>query len=270
MTTPGNDPFSGTTTRDLLQHIISPKVVSDGSSGYAVKADLINVDGIYAKGVIRAGTGGSGEVQTSSGFTVLDSGYTTTYARVTGDSSAAYLQSPSSIRFTKTGQTSANTSMNLGTGGSNDDALTVGGTITMAGGYNTTTPTTISIGSSYSSGETTEQQNTSVRRFVKRGTTPASATSFQIFNIGSFITFGVVFQWVYRDEDGNVAWGFVSKIGGNAVATLQIGGNNMSGTATDGGVTITIDAVNQVDGIKITTSNTNKTYSMTVTQMNVI
>lgn len=43
----GTDPFSGTNTRNILQHIISPKVVSDGSSGYAVKTDLINIDNAY-------------------------------------------------------------------------------------------------------------------------------------------------------------------------------------------------------------------------------
>ena len=48
MATPGNDPFLGTNTKNLLQHIISPKVVSNGSSGYAVKVDLINVDHIYS------------------------------------------------------------------------------------------------------------------------------------------------------------------------------------------------------------------------------
>jgi hypothetical protein len=269
MTTSGNDPFSGTNTRDLLQHIISPKVVSDGSSGYAVKTDLINVDGIYAKGIIRAGTGGSGDVQTTSAFAVVDPTYTTTYARITGDSTAAYLQSPSVIRFGKITTSSVNTSINLGTGGLNNDTMTVGGTITIAGGYNTTTPTTISMSSSYNSGETTETQNAPVTRYVKRGTTPGSATSFQIFNIDQFITFGMVFHWVYRDADGNIAWGFVSKIGGNAVATLQVGGNDMSGTATSGGVTISIDTVNQPDGIKITTSNTNKAYSVTVMQMSV-
>jgi hypothetical protein len=50
MTTPGNDPFSGTNTRDILQHVISPKIVSDGSSGYTVKTDLINVDNLYYTG----------------------------------------------------------------------------------------------------------------------------------------------------------------------------------------------------------------------------
>jgi hypothetical protein len=43
----GSDPFSGTNTRNLLQHIISPKVVSDGASGYVVKTDLINIDDAY-------------------------------------------------------------------------------------------------------------------------------------------------------------------------------------------------------------------------------
>lgn len=44
MATPGNDPFSGTSTRNLLQHIISPKIISDGTGGYKVKTDLINID----------------------------------------------------------------------------------------------------------------------------------------------------------------------------------------------------------------------------------
>ena len=50
MSSGGNDPFSGSNTRNLLQHIISPKIVSDGSSGYAVKTDLINIDNVYASG----------------------------------------------------------------------------------------------------------------------------------------------------------------------------------------------------------------------------
>ena len=61
MSTPGNDPFSNTTTRNILQHIISPKIVSDGSGGYQVKTDLINVDHIYSKltgtATIVSGTG---------------------------------------------------------------------------------------------------------------------------------------------------------------------------------------------------------------------
>lgn len=50
--TPGNDPFSGSNTRNILQHIISPKIVNDGSGGYQVKTDLINIDNAYSESVI--------------------------------------------------------------------------------------------------------------------------------------------------------------------------------------------------------------------------
>jgi len=211
MATPGNDPFSGTNTRDILQHVISPKIVSDGSSGYTVKTDLINIDNAYVKTSVSVPT-------------------------------------INSTSIVNTGTVTANQ-------------------FTVSGNYNTP-PSTITIASSYNSTFGTEDQTAPSRRMVKRGTTPASATSFQIFSIGQYITFGAICQWVYRDEDGNVAWGFFSKIGGNSVAQLQVGGNNMSGTATGGGVTITIDTVNQSDGITITTSNVNKGYITTVTQMN--
>jgi hypothetical protein len=48
--TPGNDPFSGSNTRNILQHIISPKIVDTGSGAHAVKLDLINVDNAYISG----------------------------------------------------------------------------------------------------------------------------------------------------------------------------------------------------------------------------
>lgn len=48
--TPGNDPFSGTNTKNILQHIISPKIVDTGSGAHAVKLDLINLDNVYASG----------------------------------------------------------------------------------------------------------------------------------------------------------------------------------------------------------------------------
>lgn len=50
----GNDPFSGTSVQNVLQHTISPKVVPDGSGGYTVKNDLINVDNIYITGTLAA------------------------------------------------------------------------------------------------------------------------------------------------------------------------------------------------------------------------
>jgi len=58
MATGGNDPFFGSTNRNILQHVISPKIVSDGVQGYTVKLDLINVDNIYATGSVF-GSGGN-------------------------------------------------------------------------------------------------------------------------------------------------------------------------------------------------------------------
>jgi hypothetical protein len=135
MTTPGNDPFSGTNTRNILQHIISPKIVSDGSTGYAVKTDLINVDGVYVKGIIRAGTSGSGEIQTTSAFTVANPTYTTSYSRLTGNASNTWLQGTTNIKFGKLDQSTTNTTLVVGTGGSNDDALTLGGTLNVTGNF---------------------------------------------------------------------------------------------------------------------------------------
>ena len=56
----GNDPFSGSNTRNLLQHLVSPKIVENGSGGYEVRVDLTNVDNIYASGTIYGGGGGIG------------------------------------------------------------------------------------------------------------------------------------------------------------------------------------------------------------------
>jgi len=47
-----NDPFSGTNTRNILEHLISPKVVSGPTGGYEVKTDLINVDTAYPNNVV--------------------------------------------------------------------------------------------------------------------------------------------------------------------------------------------------------------------------
>ena len=49
-----SDPYAGTVTvRNILNHIISPKIVSDGSSGYTTRVDLVNVDRL----VLNSGTG---------------------------------------------------------------------------------------------------------------------------------------------------------------------------------------------------------------------
>jgi hypothetical protein len=57
MSAGGNDPFSNTTNRNVLQHLISPKVVNGSGGGYVVKTDLINVDNLYLTGGIYGPTG---------------------------------------------------------------------------------------------------------------------------------------------------------------------------------------------------------------------
>lgn len=79
----GSDPFSGTNTRNLLQHVFSPKIVNGMTGGYDVKLDLLNLDNIKITGDIigpsgsfwnRSGGGGSTGPTGSIGFT----GYTGT------------------------------------------------------------------------------------------------------------------------------------------------------------------------------------------------
>jgi hypothetical protein len=41
------DPFQNTTTvKNIFQHMISPKIISDGAAGYIVRTDLVNVHNI--------------------------------------------------------------------------------------------------------------------------------------------------------------------------------------------------------------------------------
>ena len=52
-----SDPFSGTNTRNLLQHVFSPKIVSGATGGYDVKVDILNVDRINITGDVIGPTG---------------------------------------------------------------------------------------------------------------------------------------------------------------------------------------------------------------------
>jgi hypothetical protein len=47
-----SDPFENSTTvKNILQHMISPKIISDGGNGYVVRTDLTHVHNlIFAKG----------------------------------------------------------------------------------------------------------------------------------------------------------------------------------------------------------------------------
>lgn len=44
-----SDPFAGTNTRNLLQHIISPKIIGPTGGVYSVQTDLINIDTVKAE-----------------------------------------------------------------------------------------------------------------------------------------------------------------------------------------------------------------------------
>lgn len=48
-----SDPFANTTTvKNILQHVLSPKIVSNGSGGYVTKTDLVNIDTVNARSVV--------------------------------------------------------------------------------------------------------------------------------------------------------------------------------------------------------------------------
>lgn len=129
---PGNDPFSGTNTRNLLQHIISPKVVNDGSGGYAVKTDLVNIDSIFTR-FIRSGVGAPGDIQANGSFTIYDPAGGPSFARLTANTTNFWIQGQQYIRFGKVLQSSTNTNLLLSAPGSNNDILTVGGALDVIG-----------------------------------------------------------------------------------------------------------------------------------------
>jgi hypothetical protein len=47
----GNDPFSATNTRNILQHVLSPKIVGSAQGPFQVEVDIINVDTAYVTNV---------------------------------------------------------------------------------------------------------------------------------------------------------------------------------------------------------------------------
>jgi hypothetical protein len=53
------DPFANTTTvKNILQHVLSPKIVNDGSGGFKTATDLVNIDAVNANRLILSlGTG---------------------------------------------------------------------------------------------------------------------------------------------------------------------------------------------------------------------
>lgn len=73
------DPYTNTTTvKNILQHIVVPKIVSDGSSGYVTKTDLTNIHNLIfvnhstTTGSLSAkNTGQTGAVSTNSQSTIV-------------------------------------------------------------------------------------------------------------------------------------------------------------------------------------------------------
>lgn len=136
--TPGNDPFSGSNTRNILQHIISPKIVDTGSGAHSVKTDLINIDNaytssVYSTGIIRAGTGGAGDVQTSTAFAIYNPLTLATRGRITANNTDVWIQATQNINFGKISVASTNTSLELSDAGTNSDILQLGGSLDATG-----------------------------------------------------------------------------------------------------------------------------------------
>lgn len=119
----GNDPFSGSNTRNLLQHLVSPKIVENGTGGYEVRVDLTNVDNIYASGTIYGGGGGIG---------------------ITGTSSNQYLVWNESTKLWEIGGTFPSTSVYLGSGSTGSSTKNVCvGLLTQAAGNSVSIGNTI-------------------------------------------------------------------------------------------------------------------------------
>ena len=85
-----NDPFANTTTvKNILNHIISPKIVKDGSGGYTTKTDLVNIDNLLFAS--KGDGGGTEEAPLTSqcGVVIIPPGETSVnifHSRVTPNS----------------------------------------------------------------------------------------------------------------------------------------------------------------------------------------
>lgn len=74
-----SDPLAGTNTRNLLQHIISPKIVQGPTGTYSVQTDLINIDTLRAS-------------KAQSGLTFVSSNASTGYAGIINTSNSIATQ----------------------------------------------------------------------------------------------------------------------------------------------------------------------------------
>ena len=69
-----SDPYATTSTvKNILQHVISPKIVNNGSGGYVTKTDLVNIDNAVLSGnIASASTTTKGIVINSSSAAATD------------------------------------------------------------------------------------------------------------------------------------------------------------------------------------------------------
>jgi len=117
-----SDPFSSTNTRNLLQHIFSPKIVENESGGYDVKVDILNVDRINITGDVIGPTGsywnhsGVGGYTGSSGTGSTGHTGNTGHTGPTGHSGCTGSTGP-------TGQSGVVTWLSAGGNGTNDEPI---------------------------------------------------------------------------------------------------------------------------------------------------
>lgn len=137
MATGGNDPFSGTNTKNLLQHLFTPKIVSS-TGGYAVKVDLINVDDIYISGNVY---GPSGPIASGLGASL---GPTGSFS-FRGPTGAVLFYNGSSVTGTSNFVSNgSNISLSKIDISSSDNRVAIGGS--SAGGGSSQAPYSVAVG----------------------------------------------------------------------------------------------------------------------------
>jgi len=77
------DPFANTTTvKNILQHVLSPKIVSDGGGGFKTATDLVNIDTANATTVNAAAVNATTVNAYTGAFTYLSGNFGTTQAGI--------------------------------------------------------------------------------------------------------------------------------------------------------------------------------------------
>ncbi len=250
MATPGNDPFSGTNTRNILQHIISPKVISDGSSGYAVKTDLINVDNVYVSGAVYGpsgplGSSGSTGATGPSGGNIIP--ISSTYLAGGSDATSAI------YRSTNDGVSWTASSNPFGTGSSAYvNSISYNGSRWVAVGTNNDNNTTVSIAYSDNDGITwTAAATNPFNGLVGQGRNVRWNGSYWVAcgnNVGGTVC--LVYSY-----DGNVWYTSASNpFSGGGCVDIFWNGKKWVGVGNNG-PTISVEVATSSDGVNWTAAS---------------